>query len=167
METILALNHSKPDCGAAITEVAHEKITFLHDYWSFRCRAGSLPTRRDIDPTHFAHRLPNLLLAQVEHRPLRFSIRVAGSKVGWIYRAPLTGKVLGGGAAPSSLEGLYRCLAHVVRTGSPHFSSGDLGWCGRDYLDFQQLVVPLGDADGTIGMVLGMTVAFDIDGREY
>jgi hypothetical protein len=140
---------------------------FLLDYWRRRCQGDVLPTRQDIDPIDFGPRLSNLFLVDVTADPPRFTVRVAGSKICWMYRVPLTGRVLDDGVAEPALQALYRRLRDVVHTRQPDLGVGNLGWCDRDYLDFEQLTVPLGDADGKVAMVLGMAVMLDPVGREH
>ena len=60
-------------------------------------------------------------------------------------------------------------IAHaldVVHWHEPAWRSGDLGWCGRGYLDFQELILPLGGPEGEVAMLFGILVVNDPLGKE-
>jgi hypothetical protein len=147
----------------------HAKLRTLYDYWlGRRPDPSALPSRRDIDPADFSTLLGNVFLLNVNvhgDEP-RFTYRVAGQKLSWLHQTPLTGKPLGTGlSAVHGLEAETRAL-DVVRWRQPAWRSGDLGWCGRGYLDFQELVLPLGGSDGDVAMLFGILVAIDPMGNE-
>jgi len=145
----------------------HAKLRTLYDYWiERRPDASGLPSRRDIDPTDFPALLGNVFLLNVNEGEPRFTYRVAGQKLSWLHQTPLTGKPLGTGLSGlHGLEAATRAL-DVVRWRQPAWRSGDLGWCGRGYLDFQELVLPLGGPDGGVAMLFGILVAIDPQGKE-
>lgn len=146
----------------------HAKLQILYGYWLKQRPAGNgLPSRRDIDPADFSTLLGNVFLLNVNEGDPRFVYRVAGQKLSWLHQTPLTGKPLGTGlSAQHGLAAVNRAQ-DVVNLRQPAWRSGDLGWCGREYLNFQELVLPLGGPGGSVAMLLGILVAIDCLGNEY
>jgi hypothetical protein len=145
----------------------HSKLRTLYDYWlGRRPEPAALPSRRDIDPADFPALLGNVFLLNVNGGEPRFTYRVAGQKLSWLHQTPLTGRPLGTGlSAAHALEAENRAL-DVVNWRQPAWRNGDLGWCGRGYLDFQELVLPIGGPDGEVAMLFGILVAIDPMGNE-
>jgi hypothetical protein len=125
-----------------------------------------MPRRRDIDPAEFPVPLPNLLLLNVLEGKPWFTYRVAGAKLSWLYRRPLTGLPLGEGMRERERAELIAGAMSVALSGMPGYRRGDLGWCGRDYLDFEELLLPLAGADGGTVMILGIMMISDPQGKE-
>ncbi|NKB60211.1 MAG: PAS domain-containing protein [Alphaproteobacteria bacterium] len=67
-----------------------------HAYWQNLNERGSLPARRDIDPTEVGgETLPHIVLIDVEEEPIRrFRYRLVGTSVAKIFGADYTGKYL-------------------------------------------------------------------------
>jgi hypothetical protein len=146
---------------------AHSKLKTLYDYWLQRRQGASgLPSRRDIDPADFPALLGNVFLLNVNEREPRFTYRVAGQKLSWLHNTPLTGRPLGAGLTDQHSAAAIARALEVVRWREPAWRSGDLGWCGRGYLDFQELILPLGGPDGDVAMLFGILVAIDPLGKE-
>lgn len=63
-----------------------------YDYWRSKCRNGTLPRRRDIDPTDIPRLLPHLLISELVDGGTRLRYRLAGTAVVAAYGGELTGK---------------------------------------------------------------------------
>ena len=63
------------------TELGSPRMVELYDYWHSLRRGRSVPARADIDPTSIPHHLPNVMLINVLHDPLRFRYRLIGTRV--------------------------------------------------------------------------------------
>jgi hypothetical protein len=165
LDPVSAVNASLT--GQHLPPWAHSKLKMLYDYWLQRWRTTSrLPTRRDIDPADFPNLLSNVFLLNVNEDEPQFTYRVAGQKLSWLHQTPLTGKPLGTGLTEQHRLGETTRALEVVRWREPAWRSGDLGWCGRGYLDFQELVLPLGGPDGEVAMLFGILVVIDPIGQE-
>jgi hypothetical protein len=153
--------------GLHLPPWAHPKLKTLYDYWLQRRQSASgLPSRRDIDPADFPTLLSNVFLLNVNQREPRFTYRVAGQKLSWLHGTPLTGRPLGAGLTDQHGAAAVARALEVVRWREPAWRSGDLDWCGRGYLDFQELILPLGGPDGDVAMLFGILVAIDPLGKE-
>jgi hypothetical protein len=165
LDPILAFD-ARP-IGEHLRPWAHPKLKSLYDYWlQRRPDASRLPSRRDIDPADFPKLLGNVFLLNVNEEEPRFTYRVAGQKLSWLHQVPLTGRPLGTG-----LTEQHRAIANaramdVVHRREPAWRNGDLGWCGRGYLDFQELILPLDGPEGDVAMLFGILVVIDPAGKE-
>jgi len=63
-----------------------------YDYWRSKCRNGTLPRRRDIDPTEIPRLLPHLLISELVDGGTRLRYRLVGTAVVAAYGGELTGK---------------------------------------------------------------------------
>ncbi len=66
----------------------------IYDYWVERAGGRPMPARRDINPAHVPRLLPSISLVDVEERPQRFRIRLAGTRLREIYDREITGSYL-------------------------------------------------------------------------
>jgi len=152
--------------GQQLPHWAHPKLKTLYDYWLQRRSMSGLPSRRDIDPTDFPGLLRNVFLLNVNECQPRFTYRVAGEKLSWLHRAPLTGQPLGTGLTDQHKAAATARADDIVEWREPAWRTGDLSWCGRGYLDFQELIVPLGGPAGSVAMLFGIVVIIDPLGKE-
>ncbi len=70
------------------------KVRRFAEYWQALRDKGSLPSRLDIDPAAFVYCLPNVLLMDLTHSPLRVRYRLVGSAVVAISKLDFTGRYL-------------------------------------------------------------------------
>lgn len=61
-------------------------------YWRSKCRNGTVPRRRDIDPTEIPRLLPYLLITELVDGGTRLRYRLAGTAVVAAYGGELTGR---------------------------------------------------------------------------
>jgi len=66
----------------------------LYEYWRRRRGTRRFPARSDIDPLDFSYILGNIMLIEVLRNPLRFRMRVHGSRMTQRAGYDLTGKFL-------------------------------------------------------------------------
>jgi hypothetical protein len=165
LEPALAIDASL--AGQQLPPWAHSKVRTLYDYWLARRRSvAGLPSRRDIDPADFPDLLRNVFLLNVNEGEPRFTYRVAGEKLSWLHRTPLTGRPLGSGLTEQHRADATARALDIVQGREPAWRSGDLGWCERGYFDFQELIVPLAGPAGNVAMLLGVLVIIDPLGKE-
>jgi hypothetical protein len=82
-------------------------------YWAGLSRGGALPARRDLDPAAFVFCLPNVLLMDLSHDPLRVRYRLVGTAVTEVAKLDFTGRYLDEVLFPNARfdwMGLYRRL---------------------------------------------------------
>jgi hypothetical protein len=148
------------------TVLAHPTLAFLRDYWEQKRGSRAMPARADIDPAEMRHHLGWMILADVLPGLADFRYRLIGTRVTQYFQRNITGKTISeayaenGPAAQKMALAVYRKVARdrvVLRT------FGDIGWLGHDFLEFDQLFVPLSDDGSAVNMVLS---AFTFDYRQ-
>ncbi|HUL09902.1 MAG TPA: PAS domain-containing protein [Candidatus Acidoferrum sp.] len=77
-----------------IASVSSAKVRQLHAHWERVRGARLMPTRTDIDPSAIKPLLPNIVMADVFHDPLRVYYRLVGTAVVEHSRFDFTGKWL-------------------------------------------------------------------------
>lgn len=140
--------------GAAMTlsfdiaSVASAKVRQLHAHWE-QVRGGRLlPARGDIDPSALKPLLPNIVIADVFHDPLRVRYRLVGTSVVEHSRFDFTGKWLHevDFGEPQDWIGLY---AIMVREKRPLFDRSEIPFVDavRPPQPYEFCMLPL-SADG-------------------
>ena len=77
-----------------IAAVSSAKVRQLHAHWEQVRGARLMPARADIDPSAIKPLLPNIVIAEVFHDPLRVRYRLVGTAVVEHSRFDYTGKWL-------------------------------------------------------------------------
>jgi hypothetical protein len=62
-------------------QLTNPALLEVYDYWSSLRRGRHMPARKDFDPLTIPQRLPNLMLIDVFHDPLRLRYRLIGTRV--------------------------------------------------------------------------------------
>jgi len=70
------------------------KVRRFAEYWQSLRTGDRLPSRRDLDPAAFVFCLPNVLLMDLTHSPLRVRYRLVGTAVVAISKLDFTGRYL-------------------------------------------------------------------------
>src|SRR5262245_26485713 len=80
----------------SFSQIDSPRIHRFHDYWRAMCvTPDAIPLRSDFDPTDVRELLPNMLIVDVEHDPLRFKYRLVGTRVVEFNNQEFTGLYLG------------------------------------------------------------------------
>jgi hypothetical protein len=147
---------------------AHPKIVQLYEYWRAATPAdGSLPSRRDIDPTDIPTLLEHLWLLDVVGEPSRFRFRLRG---GAAQRMGLPGRVgdfmdefFEDGPTDDRLDDLH----FVVATRQPVWFRGPPRLDHKSAIaKLERLHLPLAGDGTTVDMILCLTVYFSFLGDE-
>lgn len=131
-----------------IESLSSIKIRQLHAHWQ-QVRGGrAMPARTDIDPAAIKPLLPNLVIADVFHDPLRVRYRLVGTAVVQHSRFDFTGKWLHeiDFGEPRDWIGLYEVLVQEKR---PMFDRSEIPFedVVRSPLPYEFCMLPL-SADG-------------------
>jgi len=139
-------------------ETCDEGIRELFFLWQGKCRAGRLPSRRDINPGELAHLLPNIMLVDVIRPGPRFSYRLVGTGEVRHRGFDPTGKTLEeaySGLDGGYCDGNYRYVAtsgkHLYDTSPEPTSMGNMA-------DIEALFVPLAGDGESVDTVMVYSV---------
>lgn len=140
-----------------IAEITSPRIHRLYSYWDSQrlARGRLMPHRSEIEPDQVRDLLPNMMIVEVEHDPLRFRYRLVGTRVVEYNGLEFTGRYLGEIGWPEEQD-LFNGYVAVVEARRPVFGalawgllSGRVGRC-----EFARL--PLSEDDATVSQILAM-----------
>lgn len=129
-------------------------------YWQSKVVATALPSRAQLDPLEMRHFLAKILIIDVES-PDDYTFRLCGTEISGANGRDLTGQradtVSLGASAPHFIDAYRR----TVRARAPMFFQGKIWWQDRDYIPFEQVILPL-SSDGNHVDKLLCVVDFDL-----
>lgn len=107
--------------------IASPQVRELNAYWLEKCRGRLMPSWSDIDPCEIGRLLPNLIVAGIEHDPLRILYRLAGTQI-VEFRGEITGHYLGtiSWSAAAAQAKSRESFARVVESRAPLFAEVDI-----------------------------------------
>jgi hypothetical protein len=146
MRTLIAQHH-------------HPHVRELYAYWDGKCRGRRMPSRADVDPTELTGLLPYLLLVDVEHDPLRFRCRLAGTAVHALREGQaireLTGRYMDEvDVEASGMPAMTLIPPDVVATREPMVAETRYVHHGSKTGHFWNLILPLSNDDHVVHMIL-------------
>ena len=122
-------------------------------YWRSKSGAPSIPSRSQIDPLEMRQFLSKVLMIDVESEH-EFTYRLCGTHVAGINGKDLTGQhaseVNLGASSPQFIE-TYRRAIHGRE---PILFTGDLWWQDRQWVGFEQIILPLSTDGATIDKLM-------------
>lgn len=135
-------------------EQCDPRILSAYHYWDAKRLGREMPSRADIDPTEIPNLLPNIILVDVEHDPLRLRYRLVGTDIVRKSGFDPTGERIGDAYFGTSLETVmanYRVVTETKQVcfrDTPFFEPR--GW----YVYGERLMMPLSDDGQNVNMVL-------------
>ena len=153
-------------CGATglpVPDDCHPKIQAILDYWQ-SCRPGAdLPGRQHLDPIDIPTLLPNIWLIDVAHDPMRFRMRLVGTRVVAYAGEDNTGRWIDE-KWPDYNDTPYR---QVVERREPSWWRGASQFRPeRSYVELERVRLPLARDGETVDMILCLTIFYDQHGKE-
>ena len=133
----------------------------LLEYWKTKCLNQQLPSRQDIDPAELSFVLPNLFLMDIsltEEPHNRFRFRLFGTELARIHGRDLTGKTFHDAMDQEPADGSVRHAMRLVNERIPLFVSGRVLYLKKDWLAFENCMLPLQNEAGDVNMILGATI---------
>lgn len=127
----------------------------LYDYWKARRRGRRMPSRRDIDPVDLPRQLPNIMLIDVEQRPLRFRYRLVGTRVVEASAEDRTGYYFDSVEFFALNPIIMTQYRQVLESGEPMFSLEPFKNFVNDTIyQVDRLILPLSAGGETVDMLL-------------
>ena len=149
----------------ASTTTGDPDLSALRAYWTGKCNSRTMPSRADINPGEIRLLLPNIFIMEI-HQPLRFRVRLAGTRICERWGANITGKWLDELDYDGVREKAIEQYATVARTGVPRCDVMEFVSDHGRYLHYRRLLLPLSEDGVTPNMLLGMQKAIGIDGYQ-
>lgn len=148
----------------------HPKVAALYRYWQSLCPpARRLPGRQHFNPLSVPALLPNIWLIDVARDPLRFRYRLIGTRIVDTLGGERTGQWLHDAHPEFDLGApQFAHYTDVVETGQPNWRRGKpvlMSYIER-CMEIERIFLPLAEDGVTVDVILAMTLAYDVDGRE-
>ncbi len=121
----------------------------FYDYWQEIRGDRLMPSKADFDPMRIPQSLPYIVMEGVYYDPLRFKIRLIGSKC----KTPNSylGKFINDIPEIQGVEGL---LAESVRTKKPYFYYNDFRLDNGIVKVYSSLVLPFSEDGDTVTIIM-------------
>ena len=141
-----------------IDDLSSEEQVAFYQHWLELKGDKVMPARSDFDPINVPKLLPFLSLEDVEHDPVRFQVRLVGTKTSSLQTAK--------GLYLDEIDGteeIVIMLKEMVRRKEPYFYISNVKWDERRYKTYSSLIVPFSD-DGervTLAMACHCTISIN------
>lgn len=146
--------HHFCDPGLQFTDVSYEKLLTL---WREKAGNRRMPRRSDIAPRDLKDLLRNILIFErIDHNPSRFQWRLVGTAITEIAGHALTGKTFEESVPPEHLPRWMECGDLILDGGQPLRFLGRVHISGREYLDAENLYVPLANDNDEPTFIMGL-----------
>lgn len=132
-------------------------------YWRSKAPEGRLPGRRDIDPLDVPDLLPWLTLVDVvwEQERLRLRCRLVGTEVVARFGRDITGLYAEQAYPEDYLAQALETYGAIIETRRPQLSRHQIPIEGREYAEYDRLILPLAADGDTVDMFV-IFFAFDV-----
>lgn len=162
----LADGYPAPHGGVTALPVpndCHPKIAAIVDYWRSRHQGGELPGRQHIDPADIPSLLPNIWLMDVTRNPIRFRMRLVGTRIVAYAGEDNTGCWIDE-KWPDYDDSPLR---QVVDSRAPGWWRGPSQFRPeKTYVELERVRLPLARDGSTVDMILCLTIFYDQDSKE-
>ena len=127
----------------------------LYDYWAEKRGGRRMPSRKDIDPLAIPKFLPDLMLVDVLHDPLRFRYRLVGTRVAAASGEDRTGQFFDEVAFLRNNPVVLEQYNSVVATGAPlHSLEPFNNYVSKTTYQVDRLLLPLSSDGATVDMLM-------------
>jgi hypothetical protein len=121
--------------------ISHPALLGLYDHWRSLAPLGEVPSWRGFDPVAVAPCIGWLLLADIEHDPLRVRYRLFGERLISLYGQDLTGRDVGALYMPDFRASLLDAYGEVVARRDARYELVKFPTLSSKY-DYHRLMVP-------------------------
>jgi hypothetical protein len=141
----------------------HPKARKLAEYWLAIHPANALPGRQHFDPVDIPLLLSNLWLVDIQHEPIRFRLRLLGTRI-----VDYAGENNAGRWVDEKWPNFENsAFMEIARSGEPSWYRGPSALRpNRDYYELERVRLPLARDGKRVDMILALTVFFDRHGEE-
>jgi len=130
----------------------------LFAWWNTARGQHKFPARDDFDPMKMARFLSTVVLHDVGGSARTYAFRLVGTSITELMGSDPTGKVLDDIAATDTLRSRYDW---VLENKKPYMCLDlPIGWANKEYKTYSTLVLPLGETDGEVNMLIANLTFF-------
>lgn len=141
------------DPTLAFSDSCYDELLAL---WRGKAGARSMPTRAEFSPRDLKNLLRNILiLERVSQNPSRYKFRLLGTGLHSM-AGELTGKMVDEVVPPEHLPRWVECGDLVLNGGQPMRFIGRVHLEGKEYLNAENLLVPLANDQNEPTFIMGL-----------
>ncbi len=126
----------------------------LYQYWLGKKKTRICPSRTDIDQLDIPRLFPNITLINVSPVPPRFSFRLVGTQVVWMFKDDPTGQEIGLGLKLSERAEVISRHEFVADNCCPLFHRRRLQREKNDFTMVERLMLPLSANGRDVDMLM-------------
>ena len=134
------------------SDLPDESARQLWRWWQASAERGAPPRREDFEPTEVPQALPGITIFDVERDPLRFRVRIVGTRIAEATGRDTTGVYL------DQLENAEAIIARArwaAENRHPYFVPlSPVTWTSKKFRHYATLALPLVDDAGRTCMIL-------------
>ncbi len=146
--------HHFCDPALQFHDPSYEKLL---DLWRTRGGDGKMPRRSQITPRDLKDILRNVLIFErIEQNPSRYRWRLVGTNITEVAGHTLTGKTFEESVPAEHIPRWIECGDLILDGGQPLRFLGRVHISGREYLDAENLYVPLANDNDEPTFILGL-----------
>jgi hypothetical protein len=136
-----------------LSDIEHETLRRMHDYWLSKSQPGQLPGRRDIDPLDFPWALGLVCLLDVERDPIRFRYRLDGTIIADRHGEDFTGRTTDEVRPGFYADMLHKHFCEVLQSRQPSLYRIVIRQDGQTKT-YLRLALPLADDGASVSKIL-------------
>jgi len=140
---------SEPNYDFSINELSSPEQVAFYEYWQKIKNDKSMPNRASFKPMDIPKVLPYIFMEDVEHNPLRYKVRLIGSKSD--VPNEHTGKYLD---EISDLDLVIGLLDDLVKVKKPYYYERKMTLANGASKRYSSVVVPFSDDDDEVNIVM-------------
>lgn len=146
--------HHFCDPGLHFTHPSYDKLLGL---WREKSEGRPMPRRSQFTPRDLKDLLRNILIFErIERNPSRFRWRLVGTNITEITGYNMTGKTIEESVPAEHLPRWIECGDLILDGGQPLRFLGRVHISGREYLDAENLFVPLANDNDEPTFIMGL-----------
>lgn len=126
------------------------------DYWHRQAAGRRMPERADIKPHHIPRHLPFVSILEIEHNPLNFRFRLAGTQLRTVYDQEMTSHSLSDLGNRQNRDYWISACERIAHTGRPAQGILRGPQSARDHLVQFWLRLPLSTGNEGPSLILGL-----------
>lgn len=150
------------ECGSR-SALENARMRTLFHYWESKLGNRPVPLKKQIDPVEIPKLLEYILMAEVQEAEKRYRFLNVGTHVVQAIGHEFSWKLFAEARLGAALKGFTDLYDFVRTSGEPVFFSGSLFWKNRDYLRFDEVLLPLSRTGERIDCFIGAMVFPEAD----
>ncbi len=140
---------SEPNFDFSINDLSSAEQIAFYEYWQKIKNTKSMPNRSAFKPMDIPKVLPFIFMEEVEHNPLRYKVRLIGSKSD--VPNEHTGKYLD---EIPDLDAVISSLDELVKVKKPYYYERKMTLANGATKRYSSVVVPFSEDDDEVNIIM-------------